>query len=365
MKRRDFLKAGAAATAVSGAVASPAIAQSTPSIKWRLVSAFPKSLDTLYGGADHLSKIVAEATDNHFQIQPFAAGEIVPGGGAVIDATTNGTVECCHTCSYYAIGKDPTFAFGTCIPFGLNSRQAVAWHEFGGGNDMLNEFYKSYNLYSLPAGNTGVQMGGWFRKELNTPADLNGVKFRVGGLAGTILQKLGMVPQMIGGGDLYSALERGTIDAAEWTGPYDDEKLGLYKVAKNYYYPGWWDQGTVISLMINRAKWDGLPTHYQALLQRAASDTYAWMQAKYDYENPPALKRLIAAGAVLRPFSPEVMEACQKATDETYREISEKNPTFKKFLDSMMSYRDDAYLYWQVSELPYDLSIVRARRSRG
>ena len=239
MKRREFLMSGAAAAAATATLAAPAIAQSAPKMSWRLVSAFPKSLDTLYGGAERLGQHVAEATDGQFQIQPFAAGEIVPGGGAVIDAASANTVECCHTCSYYAIGKDPTFAFGTCIPFGLNSRQAQAWTMFG-GNDMLNAFYEGFNLYSMPAGNTGVQMGGWFRNELNTVDDLKGVKFRVGGLAGNILSRLGMVPQQLGGGEVYAALERGTIDAVEWTGPYDDEKLGFQKVAKFYYYPGWW-----------------------------------------------------------------------------------------------------------------------------
>jgi TRAP-type mannitol/chloroaromatic compound transport system substrate-binding protein len=362
MKRRDFLKTGVVGAAASAAIASPAIAQSQPAVKWRLVSAFPKSLDTLYGGAVHLAKRVAEATDNQFQIQTFAAGEIVPGGGAVIDATINGTVEACHTCSYYAIGKDPTFAFGTCVPFGLNVRQANAWHEIGGGNDMLNKFYESYNLYSMPAGNTGVQMGGWFRKEINTPADLNGIKFRVGGLAGTILQRLGVVPQQLAGGDVYPSLERGTIDAAEWTGPYDDEKLGLFKVAKNYYYPGWWDQGTVIAAMINRQKWNELPKTYQAIFRSAASDTNMWMQAKYDYENTMALRRILTQGAMLRPFSPEIMDACWKATQDTYAEISARNETFKTFLASMMAFRDESSLYWQVSELAYDSHIARKRR---
>lgn len=362
MKRRSFLK-GSAAVGSAGFLAAPALAQSSPQIKWRLASAFPNTLDTLYGTGVELSKRLAAATDGQFQIQTFGAGELVPGGVAVIDATAAGTVECCHTCSYYALGKDPTFVFGTCIPFGLNARQANAWLMFGGGQDTLNDFYKSHNLYAIAAGNTGVQMGGWFRKELNTVDDLRGIKFRVGGLAGTILQKLGVVPQQLSGGDVYSALERGTIDAAEWTGPYDDEKLGLYKVAKNYYYPGWWDQGTVISLMINREKWDSLPPHYQSALASAAAEAGVWMQAKYDHENPTALRNVVAAGAMLRPFPEEIMQACYKATMETYDEISAKNPTFQKILESMMAYRKDASIWWQVSELPYDFSIARALRT--
>lgn len=178
MKRRDFLKvtaAGAAATAV----ASPAIAQSSPEVKWRLASSFPKSLDTIYGGAEQLSKYVAEMTDNKFQIQVFAAGEIVPGLQA-LDATSNGTVEMSHTVSYYYVGKDPTFAIFASVPFGLNTRMQNSWLDQGGGNELANEFYKKYGILGMPCGNTGTQMGGWFRKEIKTVADLQGLKMRIG-----------------------------------------------------------------------------------------------------------------------------------------------------------------------------------------
>jgi hypothetical protein len=183
---------------------------------------------------------LAEATDNRFQIQTFAAGEIVPGLQA-LDAVQNGTVELCHTAAYYYIGKDPTFAVCCAIPFGPNTRQQNAWFYNGGGNELVNEFVKKFNLYALPGGGTGTQMGGWFRKEINTLEDLKGLKFRIGGYAGRTFQKLGSVPQQIAGGDIYPALEKGAIDAAEWVGSYDDEKLGFSKVAKYYYYPGWWE----------------------------------------------------------------------------------------------------------------------------
>ena len=261
MKRREFLKsAGVGAAAV--AVAAPAIAQSAPELKWRLTSSFPKSLDTIYGAAEVFSKAVAEATDNKFQIQVFAAGEIVPGLSAA-DAVQNGTVEMCHTASYYYFGKDPTFAFGTAVPFGLNTRMQNAWMFFGGAMDLMNDFYKKFNIYAIPAGNTGAQMGGWFRKEIKDVADLNGLKMRIGGFAGTVLQKLGAVPQQIAGGDIYPALEKGTIDAAEWVGPYDDEKLGFYKVAKYYYYPGWWEGCAMLHNFFNIDKWNALPTRLQ------------------------------------------------------------------------------------------------------
>jgi TRAP-type mannitol/chloroaromatic compound transport system substrate-binding protein len=276
-----------------------------------------------------------------------------------------GTVEACHTCSYYAIGKDPTFTFGTCLPFGLNPRQMNAWLQFGGGNTLLNEFYAQYNMYSLPAGNSGVQMGGWFRKEINSVEDLRGLKFRVGGLAGRILQKLGVVPQMLAGGDVYPALERGTIDAVEWSGPYDDEKLGFHKVARYYYYPGWWDGGTVISVMFNLARWNELPAAYKAVLTAAAGEANVWMQAKYDAENPAAIRRLVAAGAQLRAFNNTVMDASYKAAMDTYAEISSTNPAFKKMLDSYVAFRADQYLWWQVAEYSFDSYLIRARHAQA
>ncbi|MFL5030365.1 MAG: TRAP transporter substrate-binding protein, partial [Xanthobacteraceae bacterium] len=279
MKRREFLKsAGIGLTA--SAVAAPAIAQSTPEIKWRLTSSFPKSLDTLWGAAETFAKYVGESTDNKFQVQTFAAGEIVPGLQAA-DAVSNGTVEACHTATYYYIGKDPTFALFCAVPFGLNSRQQNAWFYDGDGLKLMNDFTKKYNLYNLLAGNTGCQMGGWFRKEIKEVADLSGLKFRIGGFAGNVLAKLGVVAQQIAGGDIYPALEKGTIDAAEWVGPYDDEKLGFNKVAKFYYYPGWWEGGPQLVTMVNMAEWNKLSKEYQNILEAACWESNTWMVAKY------------------------------------------------------------------------------------
>ncbi len=200
MKRRDFLKVSATGAAAA-AVASPAIAQSAPEVKWRLTSSFPKSLDTIFGASEFMAKQVAEMTDNKFQIQIFQAGEIVPGLQA-LDATSNGTIEMSHTVSYYYVGKDPTFAVFASVPFGLNARQQNSWLYQGGGNEIANEFFKKFNVVGIPCGNTGTQMGGWFRKEIKTVADLQGLKFRIGGIAGQVLQKLGVVPQQIAGGDI-------------------------------------------------------------------------------------------------------------------------------------------------------------------
>src|SRR5215471_3055776 len=270
MKRREFLKVTGIGAAGAATLAAPAIAQSMPEIKWRMTTSWPKSLDTIHGGAEMMAKVVGEATDGKFQIQTFAAGEIVPGL-QVLDAVQNGTVEMGHTASYYYFGKDPTFTFGSSLPFGPNARLNQAWYMLGGGKDLLNEFFKGYNVTSLLAGNTTCQMGGWFRKEIKTLNDLNGLKFRVGGFAGRVLQKLGCVPQQIAGGDIYPALEKGTIDAAEWVGPYDDEKLGLNKVAPYYYYPGWWEGSTANHMLVNLAKWNELPKRYQTILAGAAA----------------------------------------------------------------------------------------------
>jgi TRAP-type mannitol/chloroaromatic compound transport system substrate-binding protein len=360
MKRRHFLQA-AGITAAATAVAKPAIAQSAPELRWRLTSSFPKSLDTIYTAAEIFSKAVAEATDNKFQIQVFAAGEIVPAIAAA-DAVQNGTVEMCHTSSYYYFGKDPTFAFGTAVPFGLNTRMQNAWMYHGGGMELMNDFYKKFNIIGFPAGNTGAQMGGWFRKEIKDVADLRGLKMRIGGFAGTVISKIGVVPQQIPGGDIYTALERGTIDAAEWVGPYDDARLGFQKVAPFYYYPGWWEGGPMIHNFVNLEKWNSLSPAYRSLVRTASSLANEWMTSKYDANNPPALKKMLAENVVqFRQFPASVMDASLKAALEVYAEVSARNADFKKVWDSMLAFRNDAYLWWRVAEYSYDDYLIRNR----
>jgi TRAP-type mannitol/chloroaromatic compound transport system substrate-binding protein len=359
MERRSFLKKAGAGLAV-GAVAAPAIGQGAqPEVKWRLASSFPKSLDTLFGGADVISKRVSACTNGKFQIQVFAAGEIVPGL-QVLDAVQNATVQCCHTAPYYFFGKDPTFAFACAIPFGLNARQQNAWMYHGGGLGLMREFMKDYNVINFPAGNTGAQMGGFFRKELKSVADMKGLKMRIGGFAGAVMSKIGLVPQQIAGGDIYPALEKGTIDAAEWVGPYDDEKLGLYKVAKNYYYPGWWEGGPELDLFVNTKAWEALPKDYQAILEAACAEANVDMVAKYDAVNPAALRRLVAAGVQLRPFPREIMLASWKAANELYAETSAGNPRFKKVYDQWVKFRDEDILWFRVAEQNFDTFMATA-----
>jgi TRAP-type mannitol/chloroaromatic compound transport system substrate-binding protein len=362
MKRRDLLKAGGLGVAAAAAVAAPAIAESEPEIKWRLTSSFPKSLDTLYGGAEYFAKRVAEATDNKFQIRSFASGEIVPGL-QVLDAVQNNTVELGHTAAYYYVGKDPTFTFDTTVPFGMNKRQQDAWYMHGGGLELMREFFKDYNVYNIPAGNTGAQMGGWYRKEIKTVDDLKGLKFRIGGWAGAVLSKLGVVPQQIAGGDIYPALEKGTIDAAEWVGPYDDEKLGFYKVAKYYYYPGWWEGNAQLSLLVNLDQWQKLPKSYQAIFTAAAAEADMWMTAKYDADNPAALRRLVANGTVLKPFSREILDACYGAAQQLYAEEQARNPKFKKVYTSWSKFLDEEHLWFRVEEQQFDNYMLSRREA--
>jgi TRAP-type mannitol/chloroaromatic compound transport system substrate-binding protein len=363
MKRREFLKTAGIGAAAS-TLAAPAIAQTQPEIRWRMASSFPKSLDTIYGGGEYMAKRVAEMTDNKFQIRVFAAGELVPGL-QVLDAVQNGTVEIGHSAGYYYVGKDPTCAFETAIPFGLNARQQHAWWYYGGGKELMQEFYKSYNVIDFPLGNTGAQMGGWFRKEIRTVDDLRGLKFRVGGFAGQVLTKLGVVPQQLAGGDIYPALEKGTIDAAEWVGPYDDEKLGFYKVAKNYYYPGWWEGCAVLNGYVNLDQWQRLPTHYRAIVEAACAEATHWMLAKYDTENTAALRKLVAAGTQLRPFSREILDACYKATNELYDETAASNPRFKKVYDAWKPFRSEVHAWFRVAEQTYDNYALQADRPQA
>ena len=365
LDRRRFLTRatiGGASAAAASTLAAPAIAQEQPTVNWRLTSSFPKSLDTIYGGAEVLSKMVSDATDGKFKIQVFAAGEIVPGLQAA-DAVSDGTVDCCHTVSYYYWGKNPTWALGAAVPFGLSARAMNAWQYHGGGIDLFNEFLATQNIIGYPGGNTGVQMGGWYRKEIKTVEDLKGLKVRIGGFAGKVAEKLGVVPQQIAGGDIYPALEKGTIDGAEWVGPYDDQKLGFAKVAPYYYYPGWWEGGPTVHFLFNKEKFEALPPVYQAILRTCAQATDADMLEKYDWKNPKALKELVAGGAKLVPFPPEVLQAFFDASNEVYAELDATNESWKKIWDSIKAFREEWYLYNQTAEYTYDTFMMIQQRN--
>jgi TRAP-type mannitol/chloroaromatic compound transport system substrate-binding protein len=352
MERRSFIRQTGLAGVLAAGMA-PAVVHAQQALRWRLASSFPKSLDTIYGGGEVFAKKVGEMTGGKFQISVHAAGEIMPAFG-VVDGVQNGTVEMAHTVPYYFFGKDETFAIGASIPFGLNSRQMTAWMLEGNGLKLMREFYRNYNIVNFPGGNTGAQMGGWFRKEINTVADMKGLKFRIGGFAGRIIERLGAVPQNLPGGDIYPALEKGTIDAAEWVGPYDDQKLGFNKVAPHYYYPGWWEGGPQVDLFINTKAWDALTPEYKAIVEAASSHAHVDMQAKYDARNPGALKQLVGAGTKLHRFPKDVMEACFKVSMDYYSELSGKNPAWKKVYEDYNKFRADQVLWFRFAEAAFD-----------
>ncbi len=333
-RRRFVMSAALGAAALPGAAG----AQTPAEVQWRLASSFPKSLATLNGGVEYLCARVADLTDNRFQIRP--AADLAPPF-AVLDAAQAGTVEIGVTSPSYYLGKDPAFGFAAAVPFGLTSRQQMAWLRHGGGLDLVNELLKAHGCLGIPAGNTGAQMGGWHRKEIKTPDDFKGLKIRVAGLAGNVLAEMGSEPQQIAAADIAAALAKGTIGAAAWSGPYDDEKLGLSKAAKFYYYPGWWAGNETLWATVNLDKWRDLPATYKAALQAACYDACGWMQARYDAENPPALKRLVTAGAQLRPFPPEVLQAAARASATVMADLAGKSPLFKKTLDSWKPFRDE------------------------
>jgi len=358
MERRSFVR-GAGLAGVLAAGVAPAV-HAQANIRWRLASSFPKSLDTIFGAAEIMAKKVGEMTGGKFQITVAAPGEIVPAFG-VVDAVQAATIEMAHTAPYYFFGKDPTFALGTAIPFGLNSRQITAWMFEGNGMKLMREFYANYNIVNFVGGNTGAQMGGWWRAPIKNLADLKGKKFRVGGFGGRVMERIGAVPQNIPGGEIYQALEKGTIDAAEWVGPYDDEKLGFYKVAKNYAYPGFWEGGAQLEFYINNKAFDSLTPDYKAILESACTYAATGMQARYDARNPAALKKLVAAGAKLFPFPKDVMDAAFKASMGIYAELSNSNPAWKKVYSDYDNFRRDANLWFRFTEATFDSFMQRQK----
>jgi TRAP-type mannitol/chloroaromatic compound transport system substrate-binding protein len=362
LDRRALFGAAAAAPVL---LAAPAIAQTqSPEVRWRLASSFPRTLDILYGGCENIARRVAELSHNRFQIRCFPAGEIVPAL-QTLDAVQNNSIEVTQTAPYYFIGKEPSFAFYTAIPWGLNQRQMTAWLHHGGGTALADELFSEYNAVGIASGDTGAQMGGWWRKEIKSVADLQGVKFRIGGLGGQVFAKVGVSPTQIAGGDIYPSLERGVIDAAEWVGPYDDEKLGFARVAPYYYTPGFWEGSSRNYFLISKQAWAALPDDYKNILKVACAEQVAAMTAHFDYANPAALRRLVAAGTQLRAFPREVLQALWTSAHEVYDEISARDPRFKKTWDNYRAFRDEQFSWFRVLETPYDSFVQQASARRS
>ncbi len=371
MDRREFLT-NVATKAAGGAViglaagcsfgatpaaqeAQEAVAQDSalPELKWQMATSWPVALDTIFGGAVTFAETVAAMTGGKFIIEPRAAGELAPGT-QVLDVVSQGAVQCGHTASYYYVGKSPVTAFGTALPFGLNYPQQNAWLFEGGGLQVLQDFYRDkFNVIQFPAGNTGVQMGGWFRKEINTPADLNGLKMRIPGLGGQVMAKLGVSVQVLPAGEIFQALQTGAIDAAEWVGPYDDEKLGLNKVADYYYAPGWWEPGPTLEVEVNLDEWNKLPEIYQEIVRAASTVANTTMMAKYDSLNNQALQRIVDGGTKFRTYSTEIMDAALAASLELYDEFSAQDPDFSAIYTDWSAFRDRVYSWNRINEFSF------------
>jgi len=349
--RRSVLK-NAGIAGVLAAAAAPAV-HAQPVVRWRIASSFPKSLDTIYGAAEVFAQAAKAMSGGKFEVSVHQAGELMPAFN-VVDGVQNGTVEMAHTAPYYFFGKNEVFAIGGAIPFGMNSRQLTSWMVDGNGTKLMTEFYAKYNIVPMVGGNTGAQMGGWFRKEVKSPEDIKGLKFRVGGFAGKVLEKLGAVPQNIPAGEIYQSLEKGTIDAAEWIGPYDDLKLGLNKVAPFYYYPGWWEGSLNLSFYINDKAFNGLNAEQKAIVRAASYEAHVVTQAKYDARNPGALKQLVAAKAKVLPFPQTVMDASFKATMELYSGLDNSNPDWKKVYADYRNFQRDQVLWFRFAESRFD-----------
>ncbi len=361
MKRREFLglaakgTVGAAAVGLVGCNAAPQSAESTddsalPALEWQMATSWPVALDTIFGGAQVFAERVAAMTNGKFKISPRAAGELVDGL-QVLDAVSEGAVPCGHTASYYYVGKSPVVAFGTTLPFGLTAQQQNAWLYEGGGLARLQEFYRDqFNVIQFPAGNTGAQMGGWFRKEISTAGDLQGLKMRIPGLGGRVMEKLGVNVQVLPGGEIFQALQTGAIDAAEWVGPYDDQKLGFQDAAQFYYYPGWWEPGPTLEVQINLDEWNKLPAQYQEIVKTAAFESNLTMLARYDSRNNQALQELVADGVELRPYSQEILAAAEQAAFALYDEFAASDPVFKEIFENWKAFRERVYRWNSINE---------------
>ena len=359
MQRRSFINhAGIAGVLAAGA--APAIVHAQSTIRWRLASSFPKSLDTIYGAAEIFTKKISDMSNGKFQISVHAGGELMKPF-EVVDAVQNQSVEMAHTAPYYFFGKDETFAIGCAIPFGLNSRQMTAWMVEGNGLKLMREFYAKYNIINFPGGNTGAQMGGWYKKPLKSMADMKGLRMRIGGFAGRVIERMGGVPQAIPGGEIYAALEKGTIDAAEWVGPYDDQKLGFHKVTSTYHYPAWWEGGPQLDFFVNSKAYNALPAEYKAMIEAASFSAHVEMQAKYDARNPAALKQLYASKVNLVPMPKDVMDAAFKASQEIYAELNEKNPAWRKVYADYSKFLKDENLWFRFTEAKFDSYMQSAK----
>ena len=336
MDRRRFVSAAALATAGlagcgpgpgngrrnTGESASAPGAVVRPRVRWRLATSFPRSTEILFGGAVTFVDTVAALTDGRVEIEVTEAGALVPAL-QVLDAVQAGSVQIGHSAGYYYLGKNPALTFDTAVPFGMQARQHKAWMRHGGGRELTQRTLDDFGVIGLPGGNTGTQMGGWFRRPVRSLGDMRALTMRIPGLGGRAMERMGVIPQTLPGGEIYGALERGAIDATEWVGPYDDERMGFHRVVRTYHYPGWWEPSAALSFYVNRAAWDGLPEDYRQALRAAATETDAAMLAAYDARNPAALASLVDQGVRTMPFPDDVMQAAAHASRDLMDEMAD------------------------------------------
>ena len=355
MDRRKFLKKAAAVTAgvaAAGAVSSAPV-RAGNKIRWRMVTSWPPGFPILQTGAERFAKRVEEMSGGRLSIHVFAGGELVPPLG-VFDAVSQGSVQCGHSAAYYWAGKCPAAQWFTTVPFGLDAQGMNSWLYFGGGLKLWEEVYAKFNLVPRPAGNTGVQMGGWFNRKIETIDDFKGLKMRIPGLGGKVISKAGGVVVLLPGGEIYTSLERGVIDATEWVGPAHDLRMGFQRVAKYYYTPGWHEPGSVLELCINKKAYDSLPADLKIIVDAAAAELNVQMLAEFETANAAGLEKLRADKKVqILSFPPEVMDKLRRYAEETVNEVAASDKTAKKVNDAFQKFRKQLYGWNRISEKAY------------
>ena len=357
MKRRDFVKTAGVGGAVAGAslaasaFPTPAIAQGVRELK--MVTAWPKNFPGLGTGAETLAKRVAAASDGKLTVRVFAAGELVPAFQA-FDAVSSGNADMSHSASYYWQGKSPAFNFFTSVPFGLTADEHYSWIWYGGGIELWREVCKPFGVTPFLRASTGVQMGGWYRKEINSLDDYKGLKFRMPGLGGEVLRRLGATVVNLPGGEIFPALQAGTIDGTEWVGPWHDMAFGFYKVAQNYYWPGWHEPCTTGEVLINTKVWESLPQDQQAMLEAIIQAEAAREFAEYAIQNSRALKTLIDQhGVKLQRFPDELLTQIGTVAGEVVKEVGTQDPMTTKVYESFMDFRSIALGWTKIGEQAY------------
>lgn len=354
MKRRDFIKSAGAGSVLAGTMFTGVkTASAAPKYKWKMVTTWPKNFPGLGTGANNLAKIITEMSGGRIQVKVYGAKELVPAF-EVFDAVSRGTAEMGHGAAYYWKGKSEAAQFFAAVPFGLTAQEMNGWLYHGGGMHLWKQIYDKFNLIPAAAGNTGVQMGGWFNKEINSVDDLKGLKMRIPGLGGEVLKRAGGTPVSLPGGELYTSLQSGAIDATEWVGPYNDLAFGLYKAAKYYYYPGWHEPGTTLEAIINKKAFNALPIDLQSIVKNACKIVNQDMLAEYTARNNAALNTLVNKQKVqLRQFPDDVLKKIKTLSDEVVAEVAAKDKMTGKVYESFKKFRDQAVDWHAVSEQAY------------